>query len=62
MKRKRKYRQLDDETKKKISNTMRGKTKTDSHKAAISNGMKAYWRTIPSKNNEQTIKNNETNM
>lgn len=62
MKRKRKYRQLDDETKKKISNTMRGRRKTDSHKAAISDGMKAYWRTIPSKNNVITVKNNETNM
>ena len=46
---KRQYRELSDETKAKISQSMRGKSKTISHKDAISNGLKDYWKTIPNK-------------
>lgn len=46
---KRKYRELDPETKQKISQAMKGKSKTISHKDAISNGLKDYWKTIPNK-------------
>ncbi len=46
---KRKYRELDPETKQKISQAMKGRSKTISHKEAISNGLKSYWKTIPNK-------------
>lgn len=46
---KRKYRELNPETKQKISQSMRGKSKTLSHKEAISNGLKSYWQNIPHK-------------
>lgn len=56
----RKYRQLDDDVKQRISQRLRGRGLTDSHKQAISNGMKAYWATIPNKPNDgnNEIKNN----
>lgn len=44
---KRMFRQLDDATKKKISNALKGRSKSSGHKANISQGMKAYWKTIP---------------
>lgn len=43
------YRELSDETKAKISQSMRNKSKTETHKEAISNGLKTYWQTIPNK-------------
>ena len=46
---KREYRQLSDLTKAKISQAMRGKSKTFTHKENISNGLKTYWQTIPNK-------------
>ena len=46
---KRQYRQLSDATKQKISFRLKGRGKSDSHKDAISNGMKEYWKTIPNK-------------
>lgn len=46
---KRKYRELDPETKQKISQAMKGKSKSFTHKEAISNGLKDYWKTIPNK-------------
>lgn len=60
------YRQMDDTSKLRISNRLKGRSLTDSHKQAISDGMKAYWATIsnkPSENNksENQIKN-ETSM
>ncbi len=59
---KRQFRQLDDATKLRISQKLRGRSMSDSHKEAISNSMKAYWQTIPNKpteNNES--KNNSKN-
>lgn len=50
------YRQMDDTSKLRISNRLKGRSLTDSHKQAISDGMKAYWATIPNKPNE----NNES--
>lgn len=63
----RKYRQLDDATKSRISQKLRGRSMSDSHKEAISNSMKAYWSTIPNKPLEKNNKsinnpNNEKNM
>lgn len=59
------YRNLDDATKSRISQKLKGRTMSDSHKQAISDAMKAYWATIPYRpeNNESTnTKNDETNM
>ena len=46
---KRQYRELSDMTKFKISQTMKGRSKSDSHREAISNGMKSYWQGVPSR-------------
>ena len=43
---KRQYRQIDDETKLKISLTSRNKPKSELHKQHISQGMEEYWRTV----------------
>ena len=48
---KRQYREMDDSTKQKISQKMKGKPKSFSHKQHISQGMKDYWDTVPSRNN-----------
>lgn len=47
---KRQYREMDDETKRKISISSKGKAKSDEHKQHISTALKAYWQSIPSKN------------
>ena len=44
---KRKYRELDDETKQKISNSSRNRPKSEQHKEHISQGMHNYWKTVP---------------
>ncbi len=49
---KRLYRELKPETKQKISQSMKGRSKTTSHKEAISNGLKSYWKNIPHKPTE----------
>lgn len=51
------YRQMDDASKLRISNRLKGRSLTDSHKQAISNSMKVYWKTIPDKSVD---KNNES--
>ena len=61
------YRNMNDVTKQRISQRLKGRSMTDSHKQAISDGMKAYWKTIPykptDKNNEsKNDVSNETNM
>ena len=48
---KRQYRQLDDETKQKISNSSRNRPKSDQHKQRISQGMKSYWESVPTNPN-----------
>ena len=45
----RQYRELSDETKAKISQSMKGKSKSFTHREAISNSLKDYWKTIPNK-------------
>lgn len=62
---KRYYRDLRDDTKMRISQSLRGRTFSDSHKQAISDSMKAYWATIPyreDEDNECNNPNNETSM
>lgn len=49
MNNKRQYRQLDDATKQKISQTLKNRSKSMSHKENISNGMKEYWKGVPNK-------------
>lgn len=44
------HRGLDAATKQRISQSLRGRGKTESHREAISAGMKKYWATIPSMN------------
>lgn len=46
---KRQYRELDDSVKQKISQSMKGRSKTTSHKEHISNGLKQYWKQVPNK-------------
>lgn len=45
---KRQYREQTPETKQKISAALKNKPKNDSHKKAISQGLKDYWKKIPS--------------
>jgi hypothetical protein len=49
---KRQYRERDTATKMKISNALKNRTKSASHCQAISDGLKAYWQTVPSQKNE----------
>ncbi len=44
---KRTTRQRSEETKRKISASLKGKAKSAQHKRAISVALKAYWETIP---------------
>ncbi len=52
---KRQYRQLDDETKQKISASSRNKPKSEEHKEHIRQGMLQYWETVPDRpeNNDE---------
>ena len=56
---KRKYRDLGDDTKMRISQSLKGRTFSDSHRQAISDAMKEYWATIPYYTERQ--ENNEAN-
>lgn len=60
------YRQMDNATKLRINQRLKGRSMSDSHKQAISDGMKVYWAGIPNKpteNNEnKNDVNNETSM
>jgi len=53
---KRVFRNLRDDTKTRISQSLRGRSHSETHKQAISDAMKAYWATIPYRNEE----NNES--
>ena len=57
---KRQYRQLDDDTKQKISASSRNKPKSAEHKEHIRQGMVRYWQTVPNK--EGTQNNNENSQ
>ncbi len=60
----RQFRNLRDDTKMRISQRLRGRSLSDTHKQAISDAMKAYWATIPYRpeNNESNNQNNETSL
>lgn len=57
MKYKRKYRQLSDETKQKISQSLKGRSKSMSHVENIKNGMKKYWKKVPNRPGLEENKN-----
>ena len=62
---KREFRDLRDDTKMRISQSLKGRTFSDSHKQAISDAMRQYWATIPyrpNENNENNNQDNETSM
>ena len=44
---KRQYRELDDETRQKISAANKGKSKSTDHKNHIRQGMIDYWKNVP---------------
>lgn len=46
---KRQYRQMSDETKEKISQSLKGRSKSMTHKENIKNGLKDYWKNIPNR-------------
>ena len=52
---KRQYRELEDSTKKKISQSSKGKAKTTTHKQHISQSLKKYWQGVPSKQEHLTM-------
>lgn len=51
------FRELTDETKAKISQSMRGKSKTFTHREHISDALRQYWKGIPNK--QQNTNDNE---
>lgn len=56
---KRKFRQLDEATRKLISKKLKGRKMSESHKVAISKGLKKYWANIPNKPLNNQLKNEE---
>ena len=46
---KRQYRELNEETKQKISRKLKNQHKSEAHKQAISKAMILYWQEIPNK-------------
>ncbi len=46
---KRQYRQMDDATKEKISQALRGRSKSYSHAQHISSGLRSYWANVKDK-------------
>ena len=62
---KRQFRDLRDDTKMRISQSLKGRSHSETHKQAISDAMKAYWSTIPyreEENNESSNQSDETSM
>ena len=49
---------MTDATKLRISQRLKGRSMSDSHKQAISDGMKTYWASVPNKPNENNISKN----
>ena len=46
---KRQYRELNDETKQKISKKLKNQSKSEAHRQAISEAMILYWKEIPNR-------------
>ena len=56
---KREFRNLRNDTKMRIAQSLKGRSFSDSHKQAISNAMKEYWSTIPYRDEENNESNNQ---
>ena len=57
---KRQFRELSDSTKAKISQSLRGRSKTPTHSENISKALKTYWKGVPSKNKDvEPLNSNE---
>lgn len=52
---KRKYRELDDEVKQKISQSTKGKRKSFSHRQHLSQSLTDYWKSVPSRGEHLTM-------
>ena len=52
-------RKRSEETKRKISESMKGRKRTEDEKKKISDGMKRYWNNIPYENKSETLTTNE---
>lgn len=52
-------RKRSEETKRKISESMKGRKRTEDEKKKISDGMKRYWESIPYENKNETLITNE---
>jgi len=55
MESKRQYRELSDETKQKISNSSKGKSKSFAHRKHLSQSLQRYWETVPNKPKQTTM-------
>lgn len=58
---KRQFREMSPETKAKISQSMKNKSKSLSHRENISNGMREYWKNVPSSPTNDTTSTNSEN-
>lgn len=52
---KRQFRELDDSTKQKISKASKGKTKSMSHREHLSQALKKYWDSVPSRSKDLSM-------
>ena len=52
MENKRIYRNVNDSTKMKISQSLKGRSKTEDHKQAIAQGLINYWKNLPAKSDD----------
>ena len=52
---KRQYRELSAETKAKISQALKNRSKTSTHKENLSIGLKNYWSTVPNKPTNEKV-------
>ena len=50
---KRKLREKDDTTKMKISQALRGRSKSSTHKENISAGLRQFWQSVPNKTKDE---------
>ena len=58
---KRQFREMNPETKAKISQSMKNRSKSFSHRENISNGLRKYWKNIPSRPTNDSISINSEN-
>ena len=56
------YREMSEETKAKISQALRGRSKSITHKERISAGLKNYWSKIPNNPTENDNGDEEHNL